>query len=443
MRADVLVLEVGSTITKATAFRAEGGALVRAGQALAATSLATGDVCAGVDEAVADLGRRGIRTAGAEVFVTSSAAGGLRMTVHGLTTGMTARAAREAALNAGGIVEFVTAGPLGGDDVDRIRRAAPNLVILAGGVDHGERDIVVANARHLAGLGGRIPIIFAGNIAARAEVHRVLSVAGAAVSVADNIFPDVDVLALEPVRRIVQEEFNRHIVTAPGLSGLAARTSHPVVPTPSAVLRAAEIFADVAGDCLVVDVGGATTDVHSVTEGTVYWAGRGAEPYPRTRRTVDGDLGVFVNAPAVATLAGGDLPDRLGELAPFATADGQRDTVARLRSVAVDTAVRRHAAVVTDVIGPGGGRRSVRGGTDLTAVRWVLGTGGALTRVPGGAATLRGICRGAGANLLPEPDATALLDAEYRLSALGVVAQADAEAVRETLRRWAVGHCGR
>jgi hypothetical protein len=370
------------------------------------------------------------------VFVSSSAAGGLRMTVHGLTAGMTSRAAREAALNAGGIVAFVTAGPLGGDDVDRIRRAAPNMVVLAGGVDYGDRDVVVANAHRLATLGGGIPVVFAGNVAARAEVRRVLGAAGTDVAVAGNVFPEVDVVDVEPVRRIVHDRFNQHIVTAPGLAGLAARTRWPVLPTPSAVLRAAELFADEAGDCLVVDAGGATTDVHSVTLGSAYWAEHGADPEPRVRRTVEGDLGVHVNAASVAELAGGDLPDRIGGLTPFATA-GSRDTVVRLRAAAVATAVRRHAAAVRDVIVPGGRKQAAHGGTDLTAVRWVIGTGGALTRVPGGEGVLRELCRGAGRHLLPEPEATALLDTGYLLSALGVVAQAHPEAVRATLRQLA------
>ena len=99
MQIEVLTLEVGSTITKANGFRrSPDGGFDHVAQGFAATSVAAGDVGIGVDAAVADLrARSGLDPAGAETFVNSSAAGGLRMTVHGLTPSMTARAAREAA----------------------------------------------------------------------------------------------------------------------------------------------------------------------------------------------------------------------------------------------------------------------------------------------------------------------------------------------------------
>ena len=99
---EILTLEVGSTITKANGFvRRAGGGFEHVAQGFAPTSVAQGDVGIGVDAALADLRvRSGLDPAGAETFVNSSAAGGLRMTVHGLTMSMTARAAREAALGA-------------------------------------------------------------------------------------------------------------------------------------------------------------------------------------------------------------------------------------------------------------------------------------------------------------------------------------------------------
>ncbi len=85
-------------------------------------------------------------------LATSSAAGGLRMTVHGLTTRMTAMAAREAALGAGGVVEYQTAGRLRDDDLAKIAAAHPNLILLAGGVEGGDHDTVLFNARRLGEL---------------------------------------------------------------------------------------------------------------------------------------------------------------------------------------------------------------------------------------------------------------------------------------------------
>ncbi len=75
-------------------------------------------------------------------------------------------------------------------------------------------------------------------------------------------------------------------------------------------------------------------------------------------------------------------------------------------------------------------------GKDLTAVKWVVATGGALTKVEGAAECLRAVCTGAGRHLLPDPSATILVDAEYRFSALGTLAHAYPDDVRATFRRW-------
>jgi hypothetical protein len=102
---------------------------------------------------------------------------------------------------------------------------------------------------------------------------------------------------------------------------------------------------------------------------------------------------------------------------------------------AVETGIKRHAGVVTDLYTPTGKKQIVKG-KDLTAVKWVVGTGGALTRVEGGAEILRGICTGAGKYLLPSREARILLDEDYRFSALGTLAQAYPEDVKITFRRW-------
>jgi hypothetical protein len=438
MRVEVLTLEVGSTITKANGFtRRRGGGFDHVAQGFAATSVAEGDVGLGVDAALADLRvRSGLDPAGAETFVNSSAAGGLRMTVHGLTRSMTARAAHEAALGAGGIVKLVTAGELDLYDLDELHEIRPNLVLLAGGVDFGEKATVLRNAGKLAGLGLRVPVLYAGNAALRKPVAELFARAGTELHVAENVFPDVDVLNVEPLRRLVHEAFNRHIVHAPGMHRLGELTRHGILPTPGAVLRGAELFAEVAGDCLVFDVGGATTDVHSVTEGGTEWHSRIVEPEPRAKRTVEGDLGVFVNARNVVDLAGEpDGEGRLADLAALPVTERQKALTRWLCERAVAIGARRHAGVVSDVYTPTG-RRQVVKGKDLTAVRWVVATGGALTKVEGASECLRAVCTGAGRHLLPDPSATILVDSDYRFSALGTLAHAYPEDVRATFRRW-------
>jgi hypothetical protein len=91
--------------------------------------------------------------------------------------------------------------------------------------------------------------------------------------------------------------------------------------------------------------------------------------------------------------------------------------------------------VITDLYTPTGKKQIVKG-KDLTAVRWVVATGGALTRVEGGADCLRSICTGPGQYLLPPPDARILIDRNYLFSALGTLAQAYPLEVKTTFKRW-------
>lgn len=437
---DILTIEVGSTITKANAFRLlPGGSFEPFGQGVAATTVEDGDVYLGAEAALADLAA-GLKMPldHPEIHLNSSAAGGLRMTVHGLTYNMTARAAREAALGAGAIIKMVTAGSLEAHDLAEIRKINPNIILLAGGVDYGEKAIVLQNAEKLAALGLDAPLLYAGNIAIRDQVCQIFNGCGEQeVMVTDNVFPDVDVLNVEPVRGLIQEVFNRHIIHAPGMQRLRELTDKPILPTPGAVLRGAELFAEEMGDVLVVDVGGATTDVHSVTDGSLEWTPRMTEPEPRAKRTVEGDLGVFVNARNIVTLARDPAwENRLADLEAMPATEQQIELTSWLTRRAVQTAIRRHAGIVSDLYTPTGKRQVVKG-KDLTAVRWLVGTGGALTRIPGGKQILEEICTGSGQYLLPTPAAEVLIDKEYRFSALGTLAHQYPEEVKATFRIWA------
>lgn len=440
----VTTLEVGSTITKANAFVLEDGLFRHIGQAFAPTSVAEGDVKIGMDSAIAAMQETsGIEVDQTQIFVNSSAAGGLRMSVHGLTQGMTARAAREAALGAGAIVCHTTVGAIDDYDVEDLLAARPNIVLLAGGVDYGEKKIVVDNARRLAEANLRVPVIYAGNIAVRRRVEDIFAENEVELMCAENVFPDVDVLQIDPVRRLIHEVFNKHIISAPGMARLAEMSSFGILPTPGAVLLATEIFAERMGDALVIDVGGATTDIHSVTDGSLEWTSRSIDPEPRAKRTVEGDLGVYVNARQVAAMVGRSEDEERLQFLRAIPRDEQEEAVTRwLAEHAVDVGIRRHVGTISDLFTPTGKKQIVRG-KDLTAVRWIVGTGGALTRIPGGDEILRGIRLGAGARLMPPPEAEVLIDRDYRFSALGTLAQAYHDEVGATFEAWVEAEAGR
>ena len=431
MRSQVLVADIGSTITKLSAFEGmdhteaslRSGNVRFLGQGTALTTVAEGDVRIGLDAARRDLEKsHGVDTSKALLMASSSAAGGLRMTVHGLTQDMTLRAAREASLGAGAIVTFTTAGLMTRDDMDEIRRIRPNIILLAGGVDYGDRRVVVENAKAMAFLEQAVPVIYAGNRTARGEVGRILEGAGMPLFVVDNVYPRIDELNIDPVRKVIQEVFARHIITAPGMEKVKEEVHGPIVPTPGAVMAATELLARVMEDVMTVDVGGATTDVHSVTEGSPEYILKSVAPEPRSKRTVEGDLGVYVNASHIVSAAG-DALGHVKEVMPLPDTEEARQVSVKLARWAVDLSIWRHAGEVRVAYGAQGPSELVEG-RDLTAIKTVIGTGGALTRLGMGDTLLKNIRIDPRARkLLPPSDADVLLDRDYIMAAAGVLAR--------------------
>lgn len=427
---DVLVADIGSTITKLSAF---SGILKKSddsvkspgprflGQGAALTTVSRGDVTLGLEAAQRDLEACwGVDTAGALFMAASSAAGGLRMTVHGLTRDMTLRAAREACLGAGAILTHATAGPMTGDDLEEIRRIRPNIILLAGGVDYGDREVVVGNARVLASLDLASPVIYAGNRSARAEVQRIFEGEGIPLFAVDNVYPRIDDLNIDPVRKVIQEVFARHIVTAPGMERVKEKVHGDIVPTPGAVMGSTELLARVLGDVMTVDVGGATTDVHSVTEGSPQYARMMVAPEPRSKRTVEGDLGVYVNAAHIVEAAGNAL-GHVRDVTPLPDTEEARRTSMELARWAVDLSIWRHAGELRVAYGAYG-RSELVEGRDLTAVRTLIGTGGALTRLGEGHKILNHLKPDPRKRkLLPPTDVRVLLDRHYIMAAAGVL----------------------
>lgn len=424
-QADALVAEIGSTTTVVSAFGGLAGwpgtepRLL--GQGVAATSVAEGDVGIGLD-----LARERLETVTGPlkpelILATSSAAGGLRMTVHGLTHKMTAMAAREAALGAGGVVEYQTSGKLRDADLARIEEARPGLILLAGGVEGGDTATVLHNAERLVALPARPIVVYGGNSAVADEVRALLAGAGFRVKVTANVYPDVDEFDIVPARHVIHDAFEEHLTHAPGMERIASFVTGRILPTPGAVLMAAEALAEAAGDLVVIDVGGATTDVHSVTDGSPEIAAITTDPEPHSKRTVEGDLGTFVSAQHVAVLLDAEeILDRLPPAIP--ESEEAVAAAAALARTAAVTAVQRHAGRLVHHYTPTG-RQTVARGRDLTACRLVIGTGGALTRLPGGVGTLEGARATAagGDRLLPPADALCVLDREYTLACCGAL----------------------
>lgn len=434
MRADVLVAEIGSTTTVVSAFDGINTPCPKyLGQGQSPTTVLEGDVCVGLERAIASLeAKLGEKLTHGEMFATSSAAGGLRMSVHGLVHEMTVRAAEAAALGAGGVIVYTTAGRLTRYDLDDLKAARPNLILLSGGTDFGERETALFNARALAELGLDVPVVYAGNVQNRRAVSEIFAERNIELEITENVYPRLDELNIEPTRVIIHRVFQEHILKAPGMENIHTMVDHGMLPTPGAVMAAARLLYERLGDLAVIDIGGATTDIHSVTDGSDEIAAISTSPEPFFKRTVEGDLGLYINAKNVLSLADKDaLARKLGldidavmadyKPIPFTTA--QVALTEELAVTAGVTALTRHAGKLRHIYTPSG-RRTTAEGKDLTKVTRFIGTGGALTRLPHRESVFRRIadCNIHGMMLMKKPGEIKLLyDNHYIMASAGVL----------------------
>jgi len=452
MKVDVLVAEIGSTTTVVNAFKdIDTDDPIFWGQGQAPTSVLEGDVRVGLQGAIDDLCKsKGIESLEYdEMLATSSAAGGLKMTVHGLVYDMTARAAKEAALGAGGIIHFVTAGKLRRTDIKKIQEINPNLILIAGGVDFGERDTAIDNAEMIRNMGLKVPVIYAGNVENQEEMELIFDEeSGQKLYNVDNVYPKIDDMNVEPCRKVIQEAFEEHITGAPGMEHVRDMVNGPIIPTPGAVMECTKLLYDCIGDLMVLDIGGATTDVHSVATESDNVARIMTAPEPKAKRTVEGDLGLYVNRMKVIESIGEERFRKLCEEAgidPEKTLDtyvaipGNEDEIKLVEILAEEAcmkAVERHAGQIRYIYGPSG-RSTVAEGKDLTPVRWIVGTGGAMTRLPHREEIMSRICEydETGTRLFPTSHAKILVDNDYIMASLGVLSKKHREGAIKLLEK--------
>ncbi len=446
---DILVAEIGSTTTLVNAFKGIRSCSPRfIGQGQAPTSVLEGDVRIGLSGAVEDL-KKNLKTDAVEygeMFATSSAAGGLRMTVHGLVYDMTVRAAQAAALGAGAIIKHATAGKLSEFDIEDIEAIKPNLILLAGGTDYGERETAIHNARMLASSGMKTPVIYGGNIQNHRLIEKIFTEAGIPFYITENVYPKLDLLNIEPARRIIHSVFEEHIVKAAGMEHIRDMVTGSIIPTPGAVMEAAQLLQKELGDLAVIDIGGATTDVHSVTPGSDEVAVLQTSPEPFAKRTVEGDLGLYVNAKNLIDMIGSDkLEAELGidmsavmaDYKPIPETEAQFKLTERLCLEAGLTAVERHAGAFRYIYTPRG-RQTIAEGKDLTTLKYLIGTGGALTRLPHREEISRKIADSNknGMLLYPKPGRLKLLfDNHYIMASLGVLGKTYPEAALDLMKQ--------
>ena len=468
-----LLIDFGSTFTKLVAVDLDTAQLI--GRSQAPSTVAT-DVRDGLLQALAVLHERNpvfdrapnnlSVLEGKIVLASSSAAGGLRIAVVGNVPGLTVEAANQAALGAGGKIVGSTAFKLSEEKLRELQDLRPDMILLTGGVDGGDAATILHNARLLAHSAFSVPIIVAGNREAADAVGGLLNQGGKESRFVENVMPRAGTLAVESAREEIRKLFMDRITRAKGLDELKGFV--PVVlPTPMAVLEGIRLGADGTanekgwGDMLVVDVGGATTDVHSIGDGLPAGENviaRGlAEAY--AKRTVEGDLGIRFNATTILARVGmeklakdlrrefpgervtdqvlGEYIERISHetgTVPEARWHCAADAV--LARAAVELAVARHVGRRERIVAREG-EAWVHSGKDLRDTRTLVGTGGVFVHNPFAAYILTQQPR---ADERVQPlrprNPNLYLDSSYLLYAIGLLSESYPDAALQLFKHY-------
>jgi uncharacterized protein (TIGR01319 family) len=428
----ILATDCGSTTTKAILIEKQGNRyrLKVRGEAPTTVEAPFDDVTVGVLNAVREVEELSGKTLigddgkikmpasnendGVDLYLsTSSAGGGLQMTVAGVVKAMSAESAQRAALGAGAIVMDTIAVDDGRKDyqkVERIRQLRPDMILMSGGTDGGTTThlvelaemLVAADPKPRLGIGLNLPVIYAGNKDAYPAVEELLE-KRVALRHVENLRPTMERENLLPAREAIHELFLEHVMQqAPGYSKLSTWTSTGIMSTPNAVGKIMQTIASQRNiTVLGVDIGGATTDVFSVFKNE-----QGEAIF---NRTVSANLGMSYSICNVLTEA---KVENIKRWIPFEVSDADlrnqlrnkmiRPTTIpqRLEDLHIEQAVAREALRLAfehhknlargleGGAGTGGGldvfgdKRTGRTLVNMMALDMIVGSGGVLSHAP-------------------------------------------------------------
>jgi uncharacterized protein (TIGR01319 family) len=332
-----------------------------------------------------------------QVFVSSSAKGGLTIAAIGLVPDLTLKAAKMAAASAGGKVIASFAYKLTQADIGTLEKLKSDIILLSGGTDGGDETYVLHNARMLAASSVGSFILYAGNQAVREPVLDILRRFGKEASATANILPDLDSVQVDEARKAIGDIFLKRIIEGRGLSTVRDICSADPRPTPAAVYDLVGLLEDNDEGLLVLDMGGATTDVYTVSDPYSEQSNRIFRGLPETRlkRTVEGDLGLRVSAAFVAETGLSYIRRSLDEgrqsafkawverirgntgILPSTEEEQQFDDM--LAVICVAESIARHGGTLTPSFTPEG-LVWIQQGKDLARVHRIIGSGGRLAQ---------------------------------------------------------------
>jgi uncharacterized protein (TIGR01319 family) len=437
-----LLVDFGSTFTKLTAVDLDSEDIIATSKSM--TTVET-NIIEGYEKALKNLYTKiGHPIHFEKVVACSSAAGGLKMVAIGLVEELTVEAAKRVCLGAGAKVELVLSHHINNDEVKKILDKKIDIVLLAGGANGGNRECVIHNARKLAESSIEAPIVFAGNKDAADEVSEILTNSGKKFHLCENVMPRLNVLNIDDAKNRIKEIFVKNIIEAKGIKKVEEIIDQVILPTPHAVLMAAELLSkgfddiDGLGELMLVDLGGATTDLYSMSLGhpTQSNAILSGLEEPFAKRTVEGDLGMRYSALGVLqSMSQSDITHHQKqnidiisettkrsidiEFIPQTDFDFKVDDV--IAAKCIEVATSRHVGTLKAAYTPSG-IYYYQVGKDLTNTKYFIGTGGVVISSKDPISLLKHatFMESKPMELRPK-NPLFLLDSKYILSAMGLL----------------------
>lgn len=461
----IITVDFGSTFTKAAVFDLDAAQIIfttKTPSTVNTNAILGLDIC--YDKIKSQIGIKEFNKA--QKLATSSAAGGLRMVVVGLTKTLSETAGKNAAFGAGAKILKSYVGALDDSDIFEIESMKVEIILFCGGYEGGNTKVVRHNAKMLASmhLDNKIPIIYAGNTSLIPELKLLFHQRHKEIYVTNNIIPNVGLLNSKPVEALIRDIFFNRITNMKGLDKIKQEIDAMIIPTPASVLQAGELLSLGCdeelglGPIMIVDIGGATTDVHSYGISTSVDGAKiiGVEE-PYSKRTVEGDLGMrescalTVDAIGISNVALDlDITESLVESAiekrlkdidflPKNDLESYKAEVAfdnQVAKYACRIAARRHAGKVEVIHSKLCSQ--LQHGKNLMPIKTIIGTGGPIINSDNPKSILKEALKTKKDDklriLLPE-NAKMMIDADYVIYAAGILRNIDPKAAIKIMKK--------
>lgn len=452
-----LTVDFGSTYTKLVAIDSSVAKVV--GTASAFTTIET-DVMHGFNSALNNLKNQIGNFCYDELLCCSSAAGGLKMVSLGLVPELTAKAAKLAAASAGAKVIKTYSYEISKSEQKEIFEINPDLVLLCGGTDGGNKEVIVSNAKRLCEINRDFSIIVAGNKTASYELEDIFNNSNKDYVITENVMPYFNKLNITPARQSIKNLFIKKIVEAKGLSKIQEISKREIIPTPLAVMMGCELFScgtkqsEGIGEFVAVDLGGATTDVYSMAKGepSIPNVVEKGLPEPFNKRTVEGDLGMRYSLSSLLEELDIELLSTQIEVPvssinswverciknPSAIAkEFSQEAIIEenLAKCAIEIAVERHCGTLDSTYTPIGEVYALTG-KDLSNISYIVGIGGAIINSKNPVNILEGVKYSQKKyNFMKPKSPQYLLDAKYIFASMGLLSTIEPELALDIMKK--------